>query len=502
MSSAAGRVDPDRCGSTWGDRSWLAQLCAEIGPDVLTAIDPSGIIRFAGGAIPRLLGLDPDAVVGEAMWSFVHPEDLEAAAGALNEATRTDGYHQPTVFRVRHGDEGWIECETNAVTVDGPGGPWLVLSIRSVADRDLVMGRRRRITHIVQEASIDCSQAGWANVDEVVGDALGRLANVVQADSVELAWADSTGADQLLTHAHWIRRKAAGRAPSAMKDRLRPRGARADRAPLFEPLWTPAATAATILTFSSELPQLERSAVRDRLIANGVHAAVEIPLSPAAPWALARLTFSERWQDWDDVNVDLVSGFACTLMATLQRCAAEETLRRQASTDPLTGLVNRIGLYQVLDEYLADAHADGAVGVLYADLDQFKQVNDRYGHSVGDQLLRDVSDALRRSVRGVDLVARVGGDEFVVVCPDVDSPDHLDRIADRIRTAVRSVRSPNGHVSISVGTSLSQSGLSSDQLIRIADESMYHHKRRQGTDRGDTPAPSAAPELVTPSGHR
>lgn len=498
QSRGAGERRPDakrrrdtQTRSTWNDRAWLAQLCAEAGPDVLAAIDPDGVIRFVGGSVARLVGADADTVVGDVMWEFVHPDDLEAAAGAFNEATRTEGYHQPAVFRLRHCAGGWVECEMNGVTVDGPEGTWLILSLRTVADRDLVMGRRRQITRIVQQSSIACSHAQWADVDTVVKDALRQLANVVDADSIELAWSDAAGTDTLFTRAQWCR---PGHAHATSESATEITDISAGRAPRFEPLWDPADTAASILQFTSNLALLDRTPIRDRYMAAGVRAAVELPLSPTEPWTICRLTFSDCWQNWDDVNVDVVLGLTRTLTATIQRCVAEEALRRQASTDSLTGLLNRIELYRMLDDFLSSPDTAAVTGVLYADLDQFKQVNDTYGHNAGDQVLRDVSSALRRSVRAVDLAARVGGDEFVVVCPDIDGDDHLAEIAARIRSAVRSVHTPYGPIDISIGSSMSGPGLGADDLIRMADESMYEHKRQRNPgDRSPSPLRPARP---------
>ena len=457
----------------WHDTRWLAQLCSDMGPDVSAVMDAKGVLRYVGGDAQRLLGRVPHEQIGTTMVEFVHPDDLVSAAGAMNEATRSEGYHQPAVFRIRHGAGGWVECEVNAQTLDGPDGHWLLLAIRGVDDRDVVMGRRRRIEQIIQVASLECSSVDWHQVDRTVHRFLGELADVVRATAVELAWAESGG--DLRTRSSWNLATGSSFVPGGrhpVRD-----ASDVPNLPLFEPLWQIEDTASSILRFSSALYEQPASEVRDRLVHAGAKAVVEVPLVASPPWSVLRLTFGETWLQWDDVNVDLVVVLASTLMATLRRCIAEEHLRRQAATDVLTGLLNRGELYQMLETFLDDPHSTGDVGVLYGDLDLFKQVNDRYGHGEGDRLLRQVADALRASVRGVDLVARFGGDEFVVVCPDLEGEQHLARVISRIRTAVGELSEPGRPVSISIGGVLGRPGLTSDQMIRLADESMYRDKR-------------------------
>ena len=111
----------------------------------------------------------------------------------------------------------------------------------------------------------------------------------------------------------------------------------------------------------------------------------------------------------------------------------QEQLEHQTRHDPLTGLANRVALKQELDRRLERAiHAEAALPVLYLDIDRFKLVNDTLGHATGDELLRKVADRLRQATRPTDLVARVSGDEFVIVLDSVTSPDNARMIAQRV----------------------------------------------------------------------
>lgn len=156
----------------------------------------------------------------------------------------------------------------------------------------------------------------------------------------------------------------------------------------------------------------------------------------------------------------------------------EAVLARRAATDPLTGLHNRAALVEVLDAELAEGAGAGC-GVLFCDLDGLKAANDEHGHHVGDLLLVEVSRRLRSTTRDTDLVARFGGDEFVVVCPGLDEPG-LTRLAARVEQEVtRSVPTPAGPlpVGVSIGMATGTPGMRSEEVLRTADRRMYRVKR-------------------------
>ena len=164
-------------------------------------------------------------------------------------------------------------------------------------------------------------------------------------------------------------------------------------------------------------------------------------------------------------------------MSTTRRCQAEEQLHERARRDPMTGLLNREELYRILTGILTTDLNKHHLGVLYGDLDHFKDVNDRFGHAEGDRVVMGVAGALLANVRDGDLVARFGGDEFVVICPDLDSEDQLSGIAQRVEAAVRRLAPTGARVCISFGSALARPGMDADDLLRTADESMYAQKR-------------------------
>jgi len=163
--------------------------------------------------------------------------------------------------------------------------------------------------------------------------------------------------------------------------------------------------------------------------------------------------------------------------------AAEQSLERSLH-DPLTGLANRSLFHEHLDYLLRQTRRDGKpVAVLFADLDRFKVVNDRFGHGVGDALLTEVARRLTDAIRPGDMVGRLAGDEFVIACDGLDrhQAEALGaRLAARCARpfAISGIDIP---VTISVGIACSRySGFPPDQLIHHADQTMYRAKRAGG----------------------
>lgn len=172
-------------------------------------------------------------------------------------------------------------------------------------------------------------------------------------------------------------------------------------------------------------------------------------------------------------------GFGMLLVANAKlRHAAEE----MASFDPLTGLPNRrVLLDRLLEAEQRAMHNGWQLGVIYLDLDDFKAVNDTYGHQVGDELLKSVSAAMTPMLGPGDCLARLGGDEFVVVVEDVEGREELNILAQRLKSAVEGRRVPvsgGGHIKTSCGVGLfPDDGESAHDVMREADSAMYRAKR-------------------------
>ena len=164
------------------------------------------------------------------------------------------------------------------------------------------------------------------------------------------------------------------------------------------------------------------------------------------------------------------------------RRAAEEQLEHLALHDALTGLPNRVLVSEHLARVLEVAARSGRqVGVLYLDLDNFKEVNDRFGHAAGDVILQTVAERLRDAVRPGDTPGRLGGDEFVVVCGGLPGPAEAMDIAERVEAAVAEPIDVGDTVlSVTASTGISIGGgteLYGDHLLRDADAAMYLAKQ-------------------------
>ncbi len=165
----------------------------------------------------------------------------------------------------------------------------------------------------------------------------------------------------------------------------------------------------------------------------------------------------------------------------------QEQLREQAVRDPLTGLYNRRYLDEALGrEMLRAARYGHPIGIVMCDIDHFKAVNDKYGHAVGDEVLRVSAELLGANARGSDIVCRFGGEEFLLLLPDA-ALDVTHKRAERLRAELAAKRITLGSAVVQVTASfgvaaLPEHGTTSDQLILAADKAMYKAKEA-GRDR-------------------
>ena len=166
-----------------------------------------------------------------------------------------------------------------------------------------------------------------------------------------------------------------------------------------------------------------------------------------------------------------------TIRDVTERTAAEEEIRHLAFYDRLTDLPNRAKLEDDMRHAIADAGRHNDVfGAVYVDLDDFKPVNDMYGHAAGDQVLLEVAGRLRACVREGDTVARLGGDEFVVLALRLHCAADLGAIGHKIADALSEPMAVGGraiHVTASVGLALYEAGETGEDLLARADHGMY-----------------------------
>jgi diguanylate cyclase (GGDEF)-like protein len=186
-----------------------------------------------------------------------------------------------------------------------------------------------------------------------------------------------------------------------------------------------------------------------------------------------------------DASRDELGSLSRALVRTGSHLSAlQGELRQLATVDDLTGLANRRGFFsQGEHQLLVAARTRTAVALLFVDVDGLKGVNDEFGHSMGDLLLKEVADVLRETIRASDLAGRIGGDEFCVLLmgdPDLDP----DRAVERMRATAAAHNARRGRdfrVSLSIGLSALAPGRSVtlEEMIDAADEGMYEDKRRK-----------------------
>ncbi len=176
-----------------------------------------------------------------------------------------------------------------------------------------------------------------------------------------------------------------------------------------------------------------------------------------------------------------ITGFGSTSTDITARKRAEEDIHRLAMSDPLTGLANRNSFVRHLQEALSMAKRTGkTIALMMLDLDKFKPVNDTYGHVVGDELLKDVSEKMKAVCRETDIVARLGGDEFAIILTTLDKPDDVKIPAERIVEDVGAAVVIDGHevnIGISIGISFYPTDAADlDEMIRNSDLALYRAK--------------------------
>jgi diguanylate cyclase (GGDEF)-like protein/PAS domain S-box-containing protein len=219
--------------------------------------------------------------------------------------------------------------------------------------------------------------------------------------------------------------------------------------------------------------------------------------------AEVQLTILERFAETvaagDSIDVELVQGdgsarrwlrmicepvgddIAATFIDVTDSKAKERQMESIAWSDPLTGVLNRRGFERDAAQRLSDSPDDATGALLFIDLNEFKDINDRYGHTIGDQLLTIAAERLCKSLRSCDIIGRPGGDEFVALVPDVTGKV-ADKLAQRLTQALEApynIGSETMNCAASIGLALyPQNANTLTGLLREADQAMYRAKAR------------------------
>jgi diguanylate cyclase (GGDEF)-like protein/PAS domain S-box-containing protein len=427
-----------RAASDQAEREARWQSLVSLSADVAAVADAETTeLTYVSPAVTRLFGWQPDQLLGKLGRSLVHPEDADLVGRAILEVRADPGHDATVEFRLACADGSyrWVE-ETISNRADVPGVHALVGNIRDISERRTTQealrrseARYRLIAETAQEGIWATDPDGWTlYANQKMAELVGHpLSELYARQSFEL-----TGAE--------VRQD--------LRDRT----------------WT----------------RLERGAEQyefEHVTPNGARRVLRVSASPLIE---------------DGVHV----GSLAMVSDVTEARAAAEALRHRAMHDPLTDLPNRVLLLQRLQEFLDRAGADGAdagqpqpVAVLVADVDQFKLINDSFGHAAGDELLLQITRRWRGALRSQDTLGRLGGDEFVILCDGIDAPDAPD-VAERLLRALDEPIEFNGvavNISTSIGIAVTggteeTSAGDAAALLRYADAAMYEAKA-QGRSR-------------------
>jgi diguanylate cyclase (GGDEF)-like protein/PAS domain S-box-containing protein len=404
----------------------LVGVVVEHIPDLIVIVDQTGVVRWANTRAEAVLSTTVDQWLLRPVLDIIHPDDLPLGLELLVSARASgSGVKEPVTFRARNGDE-WVTLEVVASNVDLPGGELAtVFSARPTAPRRdgaaIVSEASERLSRMFQDAAIGMAQVSLR----------GRLLRLNRSFAALLGE---------------IEQEMVGR---ALTDLLHPDDQ--------------AAVAELFGHVVDGQPRVGRLSAR-LVDAGGQVVHTELTLSLVD----------------DRLGAPMYCAMQIIDVTALKEAEAE--LLHRSTHDPLTGLVNRSQLFHLLDQALARAaRREEQVAVLFVDLDGFKAINDTHGHAAGDELICAVGERLSRTVRRGDVVARIGGDEFVVMCEHIAHTDEAAELADRLVSELRKpfeIEPGTVYIGASVGLATEPALLvSADELVRFADAALYQAKR-------------------------
>ena len=388
---------------------------------VLLASD--GVMRWLSPSLHRMLGYLPEEWVGHRFEEFTHPDDIALAQSRRFEITKGDSKF--TRLRMRHKDGGYHWIDMNAAPLlDTYGGTEGIVAAMRTSDE------------LVQyERALAMSEERFRLIATNTGDVL-ELADVRGT----LQWVSPS-----LT-------RALGWEPAQWMGR--------DAIEFVHPDDHPAAR-----EHRQQVLDGQDSTARLRILdARGNY-----------HWAESRAT-----QFVDDAGH--LQGLLCAMTIIDERVAWEESLRHRASHDPLTGLITREEAYRRLTFMLQRTGTKTFLAFL--DMDNLKEVNDTLGHPAGDELLRIVAKRTRNLLRDADQVARVGGDEMLLILPGVQDTEAAVNLMHRLLAAVSEAHPlPDGHTlrpHMSIGLTEIRRGEDIEHAVHRADSAMYTAKGKGG----------------------
>ncbi|HSO95474.1 MAG TPA: EAL domain-containing protein [Acidimicrobiia bacterium] len=445
--------------------------------DTITVIERDGTIRYTTPSAERISGCPEGLIVGEDGFDRVHPDDVADVLEAFEECAATPGLSRRMQVRLRHADGHWITMEAVGNNLlDDPSIHGIVISARDITTQRETEGALRSSEERLRDQAHILEMIATS---EPLEEILAEICRSVEAYSSDVRctiWLVDEDAMVL----------RAGAAPSFPDSFVRA----LDGFPVADgagACGTAAFRGKTVVvtdTFDDPLTE----PLRDLARVEEIRGYWSTPVCAASDGRVLG-TFASYLRDargptlTEEATVESLLQLAAI---AIEHHTFEGQLSHQAHHDPLTGLPNRVLFYELLEHALARSlRLNTAIAVLFLDLDRFKVVNDSLGHDAGDALLAVLARRLESVLRPGDVVSRFGGDEFTVLCEDID-PHAAARqsvnVAERIIDAVGEPFVLDGDeqfLSASVGIALAFHGSERpEDLLRDADAAMYRAKER------------------------
>ena len=420
-------------------------------------------------ALCRTLGRSREALVGRSPAEFTHPDDIALSREVVDRGQ--EGLrHQHFVKRYLRPDGEVVYAAVESIWVPARRSEgWFYAHVQDItAERAAQEAVERQARQQAAVAALGRHALEEQDLEEV----LDRVATtVVETLGVELCavW-------EVTPHDSALRLAAGHGWPEGQVRRaLVPAG------PETQIGYT--LTRSAPVRTDEEQPGVPHFVLPDPLAAAGVVAGVTVPVAARdADWGVLG-AHSRAPRRFRPDEIDFLRAVANVVSSAVERHLVEEEMRHRALHDPLTALPNRALALDRLEGALARRRRDGrTVAVLLLDIDQFKLVNDSLGHAAGDDLLVALAPRLHDAVRPSDTVARIGGDEFLIICEQLDGAREAIRVAERVAQAVTQpivVASGQHFITASIGIALAESADADPaDLLRDADAAMYRAKER------------------------
>jgi diguanylate cyclase (GGDEF)-like protein/PAS domain S-box-containing protein len=389
----------------------------------------AGVITWVDDSIIDMLGWRPDELVGLPSTAFIHPEDQTSAIAAWMAMITTPGMARVWRGRYQTADGAWKWVE----------------SVNRLKDSDDPVVSSSMTPVTVEQSSVEEELRAREQL-------LSRLSDALPLGLFQI---DATGH---VTFTNDRLHTIVGRVPAA----------------------TIEAQLSAVVAEDKPALQIALASVLADQPVDDIEIRLRLPISEAVPGAEAERVCVLSLRALTDSS-GVVTGAVGCLSDVTDRVQLRRQLELKASVDELTSCLNRAASLELLARTTAAPHAvGGGNALIFIDLDDFKSVNDRFGHAVGDRLLVAAAERLRGAVRDGDAVGRLGGDEFLVICPQVGSSTQAVRLAERLAaetTATIDLGPGEVELRTSVGVAWTTEALDPDSFVAQADSAMYESKR-------------------------